>query len=48
MSERRTRNLVRGVVLGVVLAITGLVVPNSTVASTDAVLVEFHHTRGST
>ena len=40
------RGIVRVVALGVVLAITGLVVPNSTVASTDAVLVKFEHSEG--
>jgi len=44
--KRRTRNLIRSAVLGVVLAVTAVVVPNSTVASTDAVLVEFKHTQG--
>jgi LCP family protein required for cell wall assembly len=40
------RNLARGLVLGVVLALTALVVPNSTVASTDAELVKFKHASG--
>jgi len=40
------RRLVRVGLLGVVLTITGLIVPNSTVASTDALLVKFEHSRG--
>jgi len=40
------RHLGRGLVLGVVLALTGLVIPNSTVASTDAELVKFKHSSG--
>ncbi len=42
----RTRKLVRATLLGMVLALTALVVPNSTVASTDAALVKFEHSRG--
>jgi len=44
--RRRLRGIVRFVALAVVLAITGLIVPNSTVASTDALLVKFEHTEG--
>ena len=40
------RGIVRVAALCVVLAITGLIVPNSTVASTDALLVEFKHSQG--
>ena len=40
------RDLARGLVLGVVLAVTALVVPSSTVASTDAQLVRFKHSSG--
>ncbi len=40
------RGIVRFVALGVVLAVTGLIVPNSTVASTDALLVKFEHSEG--
>jgi polyisoprenyl-teichoic acid--peptidoglycan teichoic acid transferase len=43
---RKHRNLLRVVLLGLVLAVTGVIVPNSTVASTDALLVKFHHSRG--
>ncbi len=37
------RALIRLVLLGVVLAVTGVVVPNSGVASTEAALVKFRH-----
>ena len=43
---RKYRGLVRVVLLGLVLTVTGAIVPNSTVASTDAVLVKFEHSRG--
>jgi len=48
MSSRptRTRRTVRALLLGLVLALTALVVPNSTVASTEAALVRFEHSRG--
>jgi LCP family protein required for cell wall assembly len=46
MTRDRMRTIVRVALLGVVLALTGLVVPNSTVASTDAALVRFEHSRG--
>jgi polyisoprenyl-teichoic acid--peptidoglycan teichoic acid transferase len=40
------RRLFRLALLGVVLVLTGVLVPNSTVASTDAALVKFEHSRG--
>ena len=43
---RKYRGLVRVALLGLVLTVTGAIVPNSTVASTDAVLVKFEHSRG--
>lgn len=43
---RRTKRLLRAALLGAVLLLTVVVVPNSTVASTDAVLVQFKHSRG--
>ncbi len=44
--KQRMRAVVRVAALAVVLALTGVIVPNSTVASTDAVLVEFKHSSG--
>ena len=46
IERQRVRRLVRVTLLGLVLTITGLVVPNSTVASTDALLVKFEHSSG--
>ncbi len=43
---RRYRGLVRVALLSLVLTVTGVIVPNSTVASTDALLVKFEHSRG--
>jgi len=40
------RRLFRIALLGVVLVLTGVLVPNSTVASTEAALVRFEHSRG--
>jgi LCP family protein required for cell wall assembly len=45
MTTRMSR-LVRVAVLGVLLLLTGMLVPNSTVASTEAALVKFEHSRG--
>jgi polyisoprenyl-teichoic acid--peptidoglycan teichoic acid transferase len=44
--RQRLRTALRGGVLGLVLALTALVVPDSTVASTDAELVKFQHSEG--
>lgn len=40
------KRVLRVALLGLVLLITGVVVPNSTLASTDAVLVQFEHSEG--
>ncbi len=40
------KRLLRIAALGVVLVLTGVLVPNSTVASTEAALVKFEHSRG--
>lgn len=42
----RTRRVLRTGVLAVVLAVAGVVVPNSTVAATEAELVKFRHAEG--